>query len=84
MTKYFELDDIDFDFGFTPVSQEQIVADSGVADEDQSKAEAMYKLITPLLNNLAKDSDKNAYIHWPDRKQKIDAFKKKLEGILKA
>ena len=84
MTKYFELDDIDFDFGFVAVSEEKIVADSGVADEDQSKAEAMYKLITPLLNNLAKDSDKNAYIHWPDRKTKIDAFKKKLEGILKA
>ena len=84
MTKYFQLDDIDFEFGFTAVSQEQIVADSGVAEQDQSKAEAMYKLITPLLNNLAKDSDKNAYIHWPDRKQKIDAFKKKLEEILKA
>jgi hypothetical protein len=42
----------------------------------------MYKLVLPLLNNLAKDAEKNAYIHWPNRKEKIEAFKKKLQSLL--
>lgn len=74
----------DFDFGFTSVSEDQIIADSGVAEADQSKAEKMYRMIMPLLNNLAKDADTNAYIHWPNRKEKILQFKTKLESILKA
>ncbi len=78
----FKLDD--FDFGFTTVSEEDITAPIVTAAIDQShdKAQQMLDAIVPLLNNLAKDSDKNAYIHWPDRAKKIDAFKKKLESIL--
>lgn len=75
--------DDDFDFGFTSVSEDQIIADSGIADADLSKAERMYKMIMPLLNNLTKDAETNAYIHWPNRKEKIETFKKKLESILK-
>lgn len=74
--------DEDFDFGFTTVSEDVFQQAETAAQEGQQKAEAMYKAIVPLLNNLAKDSEKNAYIHWPDRKVKIEAFKKKLEHIL--
>lgn len=79
----FDLDD-DFDFGFTAVSEEDITAPvvNEVISTAQDKAQLMYKAIVPLLNNLAKDSDKNAYIHWPDRAKKIAAFKAKLESIL--
>lgn len=78
----FELED--FDFGFTSVSEEEITAPvvNEVIGTTQDKALQMYKAIIPLLNNLAKDSDKNAYIHWPERAKKIEAFKKKLESIL--
>lgn len=76
-----DLDD-DFDFGFTTVSEEVFQQAELAAEEGQQKAEQMYKLILPLLNNLAKDADKNAYIHWPNRKEKIEAFKKKLESLL--
>jgi len=76
-----DLDD-DFDFGFTTVSDEVFQQAEAAAEEGQQKAEQMYKLILPLLNNLAKDADKNAYIHWPNRKEKIEAFKKKLASIL--
>jgi len=69
----FELDD--FDFGFTTTSEADIISENG-------KADAMYKLIVPLLNNLSKDADTNEYIHWPNRKQKIEAFRKKLEALL--
>jgi hypothetical protein len=74
--------DDDFDFGFTTVSDEVFQQAEAAAEEGQQKAEQMYKLILPLLNNLAKDADKNAYIHWPNRKEKIEAFKKKLQSLL--
>lgn len=74
--------DEDFDFGFTTVSEDIFTQAQLTAEESQAKAEAMYKLILPLLNNLAKDAEKNAYIHWPNRKEKIEAFKKKLESLL--
>ena len=74
--------DEDFDFGFTTVSEDIFTQAQLTAEESQAKAEAMYKLILPLLNNLAEDADKNAYIHWPNRKEKIEAFKKKLQSLL--
>lgn len=79
----FDLDE-DFDFGFTSVSDEVFAEAEAVVQSGQQKAEAMYKMILPLLNNLAKDADKNAYIHWPDRAAKIAQFKKKLETVLKS
>jgi hypothetical protein len=39
-------------------------------------------MVLPLLNNLAKDADKNAYIHWPNRTAKIEEFKKKLQTVV--
>lgn len=70
----FDFDD-DFDFGFTTTSEAEIVSENG-------KAEAMYKMIIPLLNNLSKNAETNEYIHWPNRKERIEAFKKKLESLL--
>lgn len=72
----------DFDFGFTTVSEEVFQQAEAAAEEGLQKAEQMYKLILPLLNNLAKDADKNAYIHWPGRKEKIEAFKNRLQSLL--
>lgn len=77
----FELDE-DFDFGFTSVSEDIFKQAEATVQEGQSKAEAMYKAIVPLLNNLIKDADKNAYIHWPNRADKINAFKTRLQQIL--
>lgn len=76
----FELDE-DFDFGFTTHSDEEFVG-ADEAHAAQNKAEAMYKAIIPLLNNLAKDADKNEMIRWPNRAAKIAEFKKRLETIL--
>lgn len=75
-----ELDD--FDFGFTTVSEDVFAQAEAATQEGQLKAEQMYKMVLPLLNNLAKDADKNAYIHWPNRAAKIEEFKKKLTSIL--
>ena len=76
----FELDE-DFDFGFTTHADDEFV-DADQAHAAQNKAEAMYRAIVPLLNNLAKDADKNEMIRWPNRASKIAEFKKRLEHIL--
>lgn len=76
----FELDE-DFDFGFTTHADDEFV-DADQAQAAQNKAEAMYRAIVPLLNNLAKDADKNEMIRWPNRASKIAEFKKRLEQIL--
>lgn len=74
--------DDDFDFGFTTVSEDVFALAEAATQEGQQKAETIYKMVLPLLNNLVKDADQNAYIHWPNRAEKIEAFKKKLLGVL--
>lgn len=72
--------DDDFDFGFSTVDAEEFTATEVAQDV---RATAMYDAIMPLLNNLMKDADTNEYIHWPNRKQKIKEFIRKLEIIMK-
>ena len=72
----------DFDFGFTTESDESTV--SRVAyDSSQERLQKMYDTIIPLIDNLAKDADKNPVIKWPNRKEKLLEFKAKLDSILK-
>lgn len=84
--KNLELDD-EFDFGFSSVSEGDFIekenqAVASAVEGVQSKVERMYHLILPLLNNLAKDGETNAYIHWPNRVEKIEQFKKKLLSVV--
>jgi hypothetical protein len=84
--KNLELDD-EFDFGFSSIGEGDFIerenkAVASAVESVQSKVEEMYSLILPLLNNLAKDGDTNAYIHWPNRIDKIDQFKNKLLDIV--
>jgi hypothetical protein len=80
MSNITELDD--FDFGFTSVSDDVFAQAEAATQEGQLKAEQIYKMVLPLLNNLVKDADKNAYIHWPNRAAKIEEFKKKLQTVI--
>lgn len=73
-------DDLDFDFGFSTVSEDEL--SSATKETVDKKLEGMLKLITPLLNNLMANPEKE-YIHWPDRVEKIKAFKAKLEKYVK-
>lgn len=89
-----ELDD--FDFGFSAVSEEELRAlerelQQQVAEKDtqleevaktyEQKLNALYKMVMPLLNNLAKDADKD-YIYWPGRQKKMLEFIKKVETLV--
>jgi hypothetical protein len=83
----------DDDFGFSLVSEQelkkheeylkkkveeqtQVVAQT--ANDLTDKLHGLRNMIMPLLNNLAKDPEKE-YILWPDRSEKIKAFIKKID-----
>lgn len=48
----------------------------------QDKLDKLYNAITPLLNNLKKNPEKE-YILWPDRLEKVEAFETHLQEIYK-
>lgn len=79
--------DEEFDFGFTSVGEgdiklEELSELSNLTDKYRDNLEKMHKLITPLIKNLMADADTKAYIHWPNRKEKLIQFKKQLDALL--
>ncbi len=84
-------DDI-FDFGFTAVDENELeavqkattaatqIADTATTTQD--RLEKLYNAMTPLLNNLKKNPEKE-YILWPDRLAKVEAFEDHLQKIYK-
>ena len=85
-------DDI-FDFGFTAVDEDELEAVQTATKKAESvtttataaktKLDKLYNAITPLLNNLKKNPQKE-YILWPDRLAKVEAFEDHLQKIYKA
>jgi hypothetical protein len=86
----------DFDFGFTAVSEDELKTierelEAKVAHQDtqlkqvaasyEQKLKTLYTMVMPLLNNLAKDADKD-YIYWPDRQKKMQDFIKKVQTLV--
>lgn len=69
----------DNDFGFTTYTVED--AKTFILGSDTEKAQKMYDLIMPFLNNLKKDSETSPVIHWPNRAKAIDDFIAKLNKI---
>jgi hypothetical protein len=82
MGKQIDVDD-DFDFGFSVVSdpEAKVMTGAEIKTETNTKAERMYKMIMPLLNNLMQDAESSEYIHWPNRKEKIESFIERLKTI---
>ncbi|MEK9696954.1 MAG: hypothetical protein VW270_14425 [Candidatus Poseidoniales archaeon] len=79
-----------FDFGFTAVDEEELEAVQAAkqqasavestATATQDKIDRMYNAITPLLNNLKKNPEKD-YILWPNRLAKVEEFETHLQNI---
>jgi len=82
-----------FDFGFTAVDESELKAVQEVAAKAESlganalntqdKLDRLYNAITPLLNNLKKNPEKE-YILWPNRLEKVEQFEKFLYDIYKS
>ena len=83
------MDDI-FDFGFTAVDEEELqsvqaatTAAAAIQEEvqtTQQRLDNLYNAITPLLNNLKKNPEKE-YILWPNRLSKVEEFEARLLQI---
>lgn len=79
-----------FDFGFTAVDESELEAVQvaaatakeveTTATSTQEKLDALYNAITPLLNNLKKNPEKE-YILWPNRLEKVEEFETHLQSI---
>jgi len=86
MTKLNENDD----FGFSLVSEAELksVEESltqqveETSTQMQAKLEGLVKMVMPLLDNLMQNPEKE-YIYWPNRQEKIKAFKTKLQNYIK-
>ena len=87
-----QIQEIDLDFGFTAVDEEeleavqtvtaQVEATSSEAEALRMKLNSLRATIEPLLKNLEQNPEK-AYIHWPDRTVKVKQFRAKLDSIHK-
>ena len=72
-----------FDFGFTAVDEEELESYQKVSSDAstaQDKLDKLYNAITPLLNNLKKNPEKD-YILWPNRLKKVEEFEEHLTNI---
>lgn len=69
-------EDDDFGFTFTDSSEIQTKV---AATED--KLAGLRKMIMPLLKNLMKNPEKDTIV-WPNRKQKIEEFIKKMDDYI--
>lgn len=75
-----------FDFGFTAVDEEELevvqkaTETAATAEDLQSRLDNLYNAITPLLNNLKKNPEKD-YILWPNRLEKVEQFEDHIQSI---
>lgn len=78
-----EYSDVDDDFGFSAVSEEEynsVINDTAqTAENYKKKLSEVEKMIIPFLKKLHESGDKE-YIYWPNRKPAIE---KQIEKILK-
>ena len=83
-------DDLDFDFGFTAVTEDELdvvkkkqdsVNDAEqLATTTQDRLDKLYNAIMPLLTNLKKNPEKE-YILWPNRLEKVEQFEDHIQKI---
>ena len=84
------IDNFDDDFGFSTIDTEELVSynqpqlDSVLAEAEdlKSRLTKMHSAINKLLTNLSKNPEQEL-IKWPNRLQKINEFKLKLDRIRK-
>lgn len=77
------MSDLDFDFGFTAVTEDELEAVQKTkvsAEGAQEKLDKLYNAIAPLLTNLKKNPEKE-YILWPNRLEKVEAFEDHIQKI---
>lgn len=85
-------DEFDFGFSFLDEDYEEVKEVSNKLQKEysniqeqvedlQNRVDLLHKSILPFLNNLCKNPEKST-IHWPNRVEKIQQFKKRLQQIV--
>jgi hypothetical protein len=84
-------EEVDVDFGFSFIDEDLVETaeryEVDLQDRDEqirdleNRLHLLYDSIIPFLDNLCTNPDKTT-IYWPDRIEKIRAYKKKLFAIL--
>lgn len=84
------LDDFDFGFSFTDDVLETenkveelkttLMSDREKIEDLQKRLKKLHNSILPFLDNLCSNPEKST-IHWPNRVEKIQQYKKKLQSI---
>jgi molecular chaperone GrpE (heat shock protein) len=85
------LDDFDFGFSFTEDVLETenkveelkttLMSDREKIEDLQKRLKKLHSSILPFLDNLCSNPEKST-IHWPNRVEKIQQYKKKLQSIV--
>lgn len=76
-----DVTEFDFGFSFQDDLESNLNAVTEKAAIAEDKAQTLYNMFIPLLNNLKKFPDK-PNIYWPDRVKKIDSFIEKMDQVL--
>jgi uncharacterized protein Yka (UPF0111/DUF47 family) len=84
----------EFDFGFSFVDEdyEEVKEVSNKLQKDhqntleevkdlEKRLDLLHRSIIPFLDNLCKNPEKST-IHWPNRVEKIEQYKQKLQRIV--
>lgn len=66
------------DFGFSFSDEKETLLAS---EELTNQLQLLYNAIIPLLKNLKANPDKDTIV-WPNRVEKIDQFKTKIDNIV--
>lgn len=66
----------------TNIVDEQAKKLASIEQTYKDKLGTMYRMIIPLLSNL-EDKDGKEYIYWPNRNERIAAFRQKLDALMK-
>jgi hypothetical protein len=85
------IEEFDFGFSFIDEDYEEVKEASNKLQSEytstieqvedlQQRVFQLYHSILPFLDNLCKNPEKST-IHWPNRVEKIEQFKKKLKQI---
>jgi len=82
---------IDFDFGFSFIDDEieeeksklqtEVQSTTSKAEDLDTRLQMLYNSVVPFLDNLCQNPEKST-IYWPNRVEKIAAYKKKLLSIV--
>jgi hypothetical protein len=84
------MSDLDFDFGFTAVTEDELDVVKKTKDtvndkqhlltSKQDTLDKLYNAIIPLLTNLKMNPEKE-YILWPNRLKKVEEFEDHIQKI---